>query len=108
MAGCEWRVVIRQEKEPGSMALPGSSSRNEMKAYEGFFAIISAMAFWPAASISSGVMSNLWVATCHEWPKGSTSEPQRSPQNMSESGCFTSAPADTADLNTASQSGTIM
>ena len=47
-------------------------------------------------AISSALRSSLCVASPHECPKGSTTLPKRSPQNMSATGIDAFAPASTA------------
>src|SRR5215211_1513775 len=56
--------------------------------------------------ISSGGTLRMCWASPQRWPKGSVTCPLRSPQNVSPSGCNTSAPAPTARSQRASTSST--
>src|SRR4029453_6296685 len=56
------------------------------------------------SAICSGVGSSLCVAMLQIWPNGSSSLPNRSPQNMSAGGIFGAAPAPTARAKVASTS----
>src|SRR5258705_5795956 len=65
-----------------------------------------AIAAWARRAISLGGTSSLWVAKLHWLPNGSSTEPNRSPQNMSSGDLSTLHPAPVARLNALSTSRT--
>jgi hypothetical protein len=92
--------------EPGAAGAASDLRRGDPRAHHASCREIDLTHSAWRRGISSAGTSSLCVAMPQWCPNGSTTLPNRSPQNMSSTGMTTLAPASTARLNAASTSGT--
>src|SRR5579862_6675146 len=93
----------RWQLRPGALEINHTTSRRSLRGESDGFKdlarshLLAAEAVEKTSAIrfciSCGGTSSTCVSNIHLWPKGSLSDPLRSPQNLSPTGSFTVAPA---------------